>query len=129
MSREIKFRGRSVVTGEWVYGSLIQATPQGATCIYDENQIIHSVDAETVGQFTGGKGKKEAPIFEGDIVYQEFNDMRSVDHGGFIGVVRQLEGCWVIDNLVNHSELLWSEVNENEVIGNRFDNPELIQGD
>lgn len=53
--REIKFRGKRIDNGEWVYGYLVKQF--GAYKIYDDSKEnfgdwIHEVDPETVGQFT-----------------------------------------------------------------------------
>lgn len=78
-------------------------------------------------QYTGLKDMNGKEIYEGDIVYQEFNDPRPLEHGGFTGVVKMLEGCWVIDNQSSNAEQLWSELNENEVMGNIYENPDLLE--
>jgi uncharacterized phage protein (TIGR01671 family) len=77
-------------------------------------------------QYTGLRDKNGKEIYEGSIVYQEFHDDRPLDVAGFIGVVDQLEGSWVINNRINHAENLWSEVNVNEIIGNIYENPTLL---
>lgn len=72
-------------------------------------------------------------IFEGDIVKTTRFFGRADEVGGFyeydkeiIGVVKQLEGAWVIDTgseVVN----LWTEIEENEVIGNVYEQPEYLK--
>lgn len=39
-----------------------------------------------------------------------------------IGVVKQLEGAWVIDT-GSEAVYLWTEIEENEVIGNVYEQP------
>lgn len=67
-------------------------------------------------------------IFEGDIVKTTRFFGRADEVGGFyeydkeiIGIVKQLEGAWVIDT-GNDAVLLWTEIEENEVIGNIYEN-------
>ena len=73
-------------------------------------------------------------IFEGDIVKTTRFFGRADEVGGFyeydkeiIGVVKQLEGAWVIDT-GSEAVNLWTEIEENEVIGNVYEQPEYLRG-
>lgn len=73
-------------------------------------------------------------IFEGDIVKTTRFFGRADEVGGFyeydkeiIGVVKQLEGAWVIDT-GSEAVNLWTEIEENEVIGNVYERPEYLKG-
>ena len=66
MNREIKFRGKRIDTGEWVYGYLADEN-----YINDINTVDLSsveVDPDTVGQYTGLEARNWKEIYEGDIV-------------------------------------------------------------
>ena len=98
--------------------------------------IDHRIDFEdcVLMQSTGGlfdKNGKE--IFEGDIVKTTIFFGRADESGGFyeyekelIGIAKQLEGAWVIDT-EKGAVYLWSDINENEVLGNIWENPKLLE--
>jgi uncharacterized phage protein (TIGR01671 family) len=75
MEREIKFRGKRIDNGEWVYGYLcfayVDATDKSA--IYDPKSVRqYDVFTNTVGQYTDLHDKNGKEIYEGDIVAYDF---------------------------------------------------------
>lgn len=74
MKREIKFRGKRIDNGKWVYGNLIikiKPTEKDPTfwcsLIQDGALTANEVDPETVGQFTGKTESKNHPMFDDKI--------------------------------------------------------------
>ena len=78
-------------------------------------------------QSTGILDKNSQEIFEGDVVRQ-VRTQPTIENETITGVVTMLEGAWLI---VNDNEQLasdlWSETDENEIIGNIFENKELLE--
>ena len=84
-------------------------------------------------QSTGLVDKNGKEIFDGDIVRTTRFLGRADEIGGFyeyekdyVGVVKVLEGSWVIDT-GSVAVRLWSEIDESEVLGNIYENPELLE--
>ena len=85
-----------------------------------------SVDKDEVVlmQSTGLFDKNGVEIFEGDVVKQVLTQPTTEDD--LTGVVIMIECAWLIVNdSKQKANLVWSETNENEVLGNIYENPEL----
>jgi len=130
--RDIKFRGKGVDNGKWEYGSHAVASgcydlilKNGFSFGFDYNGISNDdwceVFPETVGEFTGlkdkdGKGKE---MFEGDI----FKDWL-----GQLSVIVWKEFRWAFETINEPSFKYRANFhNIGEVIGNKYDNIELLE--
>lgn len=122
--REIKFRGKRLDNGEWLYGSLVILN--GRYFIFDDANR-HEVDPTTVGEFTGLKDKNGKEIYEGDVMEipeTEFN-------AEIIGrVLFEEDAYYIIPLRGGHLwGLHWSlRKHDAKIIGNIHDNPELLKG-
>jgi hypothetical protein len=68
--REIKFRGKRVDNGEWVFGDYSRYSKDESTIMVDLlEQEGHWVPSETVGQYTGLKDKNGVEILRGRYCY------------------------------------------------------------
>ena len=138
--REILFKAKRLDNGEWVEGNLVQSEdvdddfkviiiPLKESWMYTEeysNDIgfegWYKVDPTTLCQYTGLVDKNGQKIWENDIVRNEEGD---------IGVVQWLEehAAFMIWNKTKNCVCYLAENDflKIEIVGNEFDNPELLE--
>jgi uncharacterized phage protein (TIGR01671 family) len=136
--REILFRGKDSITKRWVYGALVQQQDdplkeKAFIISYSNYQfgdfseaVMHEVDPETVGQCTGFGDKNGNKIFEGDIV-----SICNSKTFFFIVYWNHAVKSFILKSTVNGVNGIDCNVLDStqdiEVIGNIYDNPELIK--
>lgn len=138
--REILFRGKRTDNGEWAYGYYTKAMyflnkkemhiifePDVEAFPHCEFTGYEEVIPETVCQFTGLTDKNGRKVFEGDILggfldedYPEHKTIVTVEWYEYMWVTRQ--GNCYPDSLEESDVTDWFEV-----IGNIYDNPELLE--
>ena len=85
-----------------------------------------SFDEIVLMQSTGIRDINNRVIFEGDVVRQ-VRTQPTTENETITGVVTMLEGAWLIMNDCEQlASYLWSETDENKIIGNIYENPELF---
>ena len=126
MNREIKFRGQQINTKKWVYGYLYRNKGLYVICENIKYAEEESILLDTVGQYTGLDDKNGKEIYEGDIVKLDSNMLK------ITGIVtyHNNEAVFVLEDLHDEiEECLWYMQEDLEVIGNIYDNPELLRGE
>lgn len=118
MSRKIKFRALSsgifVSTGQREWLELYPG--------YDESRLY---EEDTLGQYTGLKDKNGKEIYEGDFLEDSLYVAWCDKQGGFQAFLPD-DYC-----MACNGDMHWHEVvedsNKYEVIGNLYENPELLK--
>jgi len=150
--REILFKAKRTDNSQWVEGSLLETKgifqisvfdhelykkeSEGGWDIFDFNTFV-TVDSETVCQYTGLTDKNGNKIWEGDIV--KYIPTKTILQ------VLYINGAFAVTYIPNgYSPINWEIEYEGEdydfaisndyltrleVIGNIFDNPELLTND
>ncbi len=138
--REILFRGKWRYNGEWVEGHYVKALDMYGReihVIFESTATFYSdgetsgfilVNPETICQYTGLIDKNGKKIWEGDICDRKEQ---------YPEIVKYRDGDWTLDySYVSHKESgvcycnlgFYAEERKCvEVIGNIFDNPELLE--
>ena len=130
--REILFKAKRKDNNEWTYGYLEKQAVKGEECYITSpcNEWInncHIVIPETICQYTGLKDKNGVEIYENDILqlFDTINEPREKvtikwNNESACYEVLQLNG--------NHYSFdVRAAINPCEVIGNIFDNSELLE--
>ena len=139
--REILFRGKDTESNKWFYGSYYvtndttycfkedyDAHPENTKhyILFDEmtdwglpnRKFRADVITETIGQYTGLTDKNGKKIFEGDIV-----ECFSSDYVGHPKI-----DTITVKDMTDYNTMVYLNCsNELKVIGNIYDNPELLK--
>lgn len=128
--REILFRGKRVDNNKWVVDNSVLFF-KNSTKIYGALNEWREVEVipETVGQCTGLTDKNGTRIFEGDIIKQNSAYKEII---GCVQICKEpLSKLYGVCEKFHDGSgtALLSVDGDYEVIGNIFDNPELLRGE
>lgn len=161
MNRQIKFRGKNIHTGQWLYGDYYCEGNTHYIAKPDQFReyapVQFIVNEKTVGQFTGITDEEGREVFEGDILEADYKYDIITANGGVdpdndcicYGVVEfdndtlqwslnvykaesqireylKEEDCSHVPLCIFGHEYGYANPNV-KVIGNRYDDPELLE--
>lgn len=123
--RELKFR----VWNLWLrkmysYEGLEKNTIDITKMKFVQGIFLPNSEGNKVMQYTGIKDINNKEIYEGDIV--EIYPMDLFENTVFKGEVKFSDGSWIVDN-EKDCKYLFTETDENKVIGNIYENEELLK--
>lgn len=138
--------------GDWVYGLISRLEEDYDICEMTDKSGVSGIDVDrkTICEYTGLTDKNGNKVFEGDIVrtqaYRTKAYSKSAKEKRFIGVVKYFEHKWngtdkrfvnhvfengyrveIIGDMENFTHGGWSDFWDCEIIGNIYDNPELLE--
>ena len=139
--RTIKFRGKHINSGEWMYGDLhlLCDAPhihmEVSKYPYAGKRAF--VAPDSVGQFTGLFDKNNKEIYEGDLLSSPLSEVNPFGmvawhpNGYFFidtkfGKQTPTEDHRTLGEMLNYK--IGSRSTEFEVVGNIYDNPEMLEG-
>lgn len=135
--RDIKFRGKRKDDKEWVYGDLVTMRKNRSfihpkankfkheASLSKGNMVLHEVIPETVGQYVEIDDYERYEIYEGDV-------LRGTDTVNMVVVMTNGHCNVLYKDHLNKNDIKNLEqsdiyIDEIFIIGNKFDNPELLE--
>ena len=143
MNREILFKAKRKDNGEWVEGDLLHTRHADVVLISDFKDQLFRCDGNILCQYTGLTDKNGKRIWENDILRYSYDydgspflkDGEEIKYR--VGAVfwSKWRGSWAVcgrgnKKCTNNDVFKYNRnPNRSEVIGNIFDNPELLEAE
>lgn len=144
MAREILFKAKRIDNSEWVEGyyqkRYDEMERERHYIFWCKSNIVWEyaeIDPDTICQYTGLTDKNGKKIWENDVVkkhfYTDYDACANSEE--YTGVAKFMDCAWVIDSFrgkykcvrpIFEAMAYSKDVEYFEVIGNIFDNPELL---
>ena len=128
--REIKFRGKDIDNGEWIYGYYVgtykNLYQEHTASICKTNGMCFHVDHKTVTQYVGENDQNGREVYVGDIV-------SDYDEGPKYKIEYRRDPNPSFQAIDNNGECIgyyghWTP-SLMKVVGNEFDNPKIMWED
>ena len=136
--RQIKFRAQDIASNKWLYGDLRHHKDD--VCIFEQGGTKgEQVKRDTIGQFTGLTDEFDREVYEGDIIKLDGSPEMGVrvvvfyEESFNIATRKEYDylqqGSHPYLNDYAHMDCLntWSNSGLVRVVGNIYDNPELLE--
>ena len=129
--REILFKAKRIDNGEWVEGDLIHSFDGENRFAISNAAGLYEIVPYTICQYTGLTDKNGNKIWENDVCYYDDMDVCVVRFGEYDNNTGHKHvgfyTAWRKYKYMFRSDIgFWVKEKELEVIGNIFDNPELM---
>lgn len=118
--RDILFKAKRIDNGEWVEGLLTIMWGQYHIINPNDENTAYPIDTDTICQYTGLTDKNGNKIWENDII--ELDEDIYIVTWEEDDAMFALEDASIVEHF-SHVDSKWCEV-----VGNKFDNPELMKG-
>jgi hypothetical protein len=124
---EIEFRGQRTEDNDWVYGNLLQDVAQGKSYIvYKETGTFHRIIPETVCQYINKNDRDNNKIYNSDYIKANLGEFEAV-----CDIHWSYDCCGWLATVYNDPNAMYEvsiyELTDIEIIGNEYDNPNLLE--
>jgi hypothetical protein len=121
--REIKFRGYDEENEQWVCGGYYRGvadliSPRIASYIIQDGTLFYIHREKSIGQYAGLLDKNGVEICEGDIVENRYRHS-----------IEFVTGCFCLKDKSGSTSPLFESHNNMGVIGNIYENQELLEAE